>query len=169
MEENNNKYKSFNPDNCDDPRYYRLRFIEICNNILYSDDPTKIHRAYELLFSAYRNHVFFGTFAGSVSTLEEVILKILNDNDNNIFEKYGDKYNPFIKFIVLLRDQMNKQEAQEEYMKAHQLSYSMNSSHYIPKHADLRRYLLMYNLETGNELKDEYLKTVLHKCYKRIN
>lgn len=155
-------------ENANDPRYFRVRMIEICNIILTSDDDAAVHRAYDMLFNVYKYQILYGTFAGSVSLLEDVILKLLNDNENNKFAKYGDKYNPFIKFIVLLREQMNKLEVQEEFIKIHGMQKS-NGAKYIPKHADLSRYLLMYNLETGNDFKDEYLNTILHKRYKKLH
>lgn len=158
-------------ENSGDPRYFRIRFIEICNTILYSDDDAKVHKAYDLLFNVYKTHIINGSFAASASCFEEVVFKILNDANLNKFSKYGEKYNPFIKFLSLLRTQIAQVEAANKYISqlppGSSLRYGTQFN--IPYHADLRRYLLMYNLNTHNEIKDEYLRTILHKYFTILN
>lgn len=151
-------------ENSNDPKYFRVRFIEICNTILYSVSDQEVHKAYDLLFNTFKNHIIYGTFAASVSCFEDVVIKILNDNDCDRFSKYGEKYNPFVKFISILRLQLSKIEIQEKYLKQFGKNFSRKEIE-IPPHADLRRYLLMYSLDTKNEIKDEYLKTILHKYF----
>ena len=154
-------------ENPNDPKYYRIRFIEICNTILYSDDDAKVHKAYDMLFNVYQRHIIDGTFVASVSCFEEVIFKILNDANSNRFSKYGEKYNPFVKFLSLLRTQSGKIDVAKKYFvqlpPGTSLSYS--NKDIFPSHADLRRYLLMYNLNTRDEINDEYLKIILHKYF----
>lgn len=82
-----------------------LRFIDICNTILYSNDKEAVARAYNELFSTYRFRLLASDRLISKSCFEDVISKTLNDAiDQDAYSMHGERYAPFIKLITLIRD-----------------------------------------------------------------
>lgn len=144
----------------------RLTFIEICNTILYSDDEKEVINAYNYLFGIYKRHIIVGSFASLVSCFEDVIYKILNEEESGMYKKLHEKYTPFVKFLALLREQMTLNSINKKFINANVLSKDGYKA-FPPE--DLRRYLLMYNVETETDIKNEYLQTILHKIYENVS
>ena len=83
----------------------RHRFIEVCNTILYSDDQQLVNRCYNILFADYRGYILSGHPVIKCSQFEEVILKILNDEENSIMHtEHGITTTPFMRYLSLIKE-----------------------------------------------------------------
>ena len=83
----------------------RHRFIELCNTILYSDNQQLVNRCYDTIFSDYRGYILSGHPAIKCSQFEEVILKILNDEENStMYTEHGITTTPFMRYLALIKE-----------------------------------------------------------------
>lgn len=141
----------------------RMRFIEVCNIILHSNDERKIQNAYNIIFTEYRKAIIEGDFCVAVSVFEDVILKILNDADNDLYEKYGVQNSPFLRFIAMIKEQ-------EERMKPpHNLPpYNPYSRVQISFRIKLKAYLLMFIDGHKDKIKNNYIRRLIHLYFSSI-
>ena len=83
----------------------RHRFIELCNTILYSDNQQLVNRCYDTIFSDYRGYILSGHPVIKCSQFEEVILKILNDEENStMYTEHGITTTPFMRYLALIKE-----------------------------------------------------------------
>jgi hypothetical protein len=143
--------------------FRRKRFIELCYIILYSNDERKIQHAYDIIFREYRMSIINGDFCVAVSVFEEVILKILNDADNNLYEKYGVQNSPFLRFVALIKEQ-------EERFKSSNYSHPYNpySRVQMSFRIKLKSYLLMFIDGHKDKIKNNYIRRLIHLYFSSI-
>ena len=83
----------------------RHRFIELCNTILYSDNQQLVNRCYDTIFSDYRGYILSGHPVIKCSQFEEVILKILNDEENSrMYTDPGITPTLSMRYLALIKE-----------------------------------------------------------------
>ena len=142
-------------------RELRRKFISLCCSILYSDDQYIINTSYNMLFELFKTYIIYSKEPVCVSCFEEVIFKILKDENEGKYENWkkltGDKYSPFIKFITLLRDQMNATNKPQD------------PRYPVAKvNLDLYDLLLMYDYEHSDEDHSYFMKLILNRTYEPL-
>ena len=140
-----------------------LGFLGICNTILYSHDEERVAFAYNELFSTYRAYLKRGASWISVSCLEEVIYKILNDSiTTDAFEMHGEKFSPFTKLIALVRETPKNFVDFFPFVTFNAFGEKeVKEKKY--RYIDLRKMILYYIREHDADIKDEQLKFFLKK------
>lgn len=89
----------------------KSHIINICKTILYSDNPKNIYKAYNEFFTylrlyvtaLYRGNTFFN--AMNLSCVEDVLIKIITDNDSIENLLSNEKYSPFIRLMSIMNSQ----------------------------------------------------------------
>lgn len=137
----------------------RMQIIEICNDILYSNNEQKIARGYDRLFGEYRHMFLHGMDAVLVSCIEEVIVKMMKDNDEMAYHNHGVKYSPVQKFMALVREQL-KMYSTMTYSGKLLGEIALKKNRY----KSLTTYLLIYLSYCDKITDDPYIRETLKKC-----
>jgi len=140
----------------------RPRLMNICYTILYSKDSKDVAKAYNMFFTQYKQMIMTNADAARISCVEDVILKVVDEGLNKDLSLLG-KNDPFLNFLVLVRDQ-------ERYSSTVGRSRKWTPE-YIKKYplAKLKNYILLAASTTEDyEAKREYIKKILHQCYTKI-
>ena len=139
---------------------YRImsRLKEVCNTILYSDNIEKVVNAYDMFFTQYRQLIITAQNQAHLSCVEDVIYKIIYDENFNKVEKFGLKYSPFARFIAMIKEQ--------ERLKRLVPAIKRKAESYKYPLANLKNYILIVaQTEEDFETKNTYIKDILHQCY----
>lgn len=137
----------------------RMQIIEICNDILYSNDAQKIARGYDKLFGEYRHMFLHGMDAVLVSCVEEVIIKMMKGNDDMVYHNHGAKYSPAQKFMAIVREQLKMYSTMTYSGKPlGEIAVKAN------KYKSLTTYLLVYLSYCDRVTDDPYIRETLKKC-----
>lgn len=136
----------------------RHRFIELCNTILYSDNQQLINRCYDTIFNDYRGYILAGHPLIKCSQFEEVILKILNDEENStMYTKHGITTTPFMRYLALIK------EADMSNM-LHKFKVQNNKSKESSK-INLKSYLFMFIAGHNDKIKNNLIRRLIHKYF----
>ena len=140
-----------------------LRFMDVCNTILYSNDKEAVAKAYEKLFTIFKYRLVHPDSVVSKSCLEEVICKTLNDAiDESAYSQHGQMYAPFTKLLSIIREATMVQNHQRIFASTF-ASMGMNSRERKYSYIDLRKYILNYISTSDVDIKDEQIKFFLKK------
>ena len=138
----------------------RHRFIELCNTILYSDDQKLVNKCYDILFSSYRGYILNGHPAVKCSQFEEVILKILNDEENSTsFIEHGVSTSPFMRYLALIKEADMIDYTGGYYAVSKSRFKKFENNHKI----DLKSYLFMFVAEHNDKIKNNLMRRLIHK------
>ena len=141
----------------------RHRFIELCNTILYSDDQQLVNRCYDILFKDYRGYILAGHPLIKCSQFEEVILKILDDEENNtLYTERGITTTPFMRYLALIK------EADISSMHMSNMSYKsklQNSKFKDTSKINLKSYLFMFVAGHNDKIKNNLIRRLIHQYF----
>lgn len=136
----------------------RHRFIELCNTILYSDNQQLVNRCYDTIFSDYRGYILGGHPLIKCSQFEEVILKILNDEENStMYTEHGITTTPFMRYLALIK------EADMSNM-----SYKFKAQNNRFKESskiNLKSYLFMFIAGHNDKIKNNLIRRLIHQYF----
>ena len=137
----------------------RHRFIEVCNTILYSDDQQLVNRCYNILFTDYRGYILCGHPVIKCSQFEEVILKILNDEENNtMYTDHGITTTPFMRYLALIK---------EADMTNSSTYYSTGRGKKLKENykLNLKSYLFMFIAGHNDKIKNNLIRKLIHQHF----
>ena len=134
----------------------RHRFIELCNTILYSDNQQLVNRCYDILFKDYRGYILGGHPLIKCSQFEEVILKILNDEENStMYTEHGITTIPFMRYLAL---------SKESDMS--NMSYKLQNSEFKDSSKiNLKSYLFMFVAGHNDKIKNNLIRRLIHQYF----
>ena len=138
----------------------RHRFIEVCNTILYSDDQQLVNRCYNILFTDYRGYILSWHPVIKCSQFEEVILKILNDEENSIMHtEHGITTTPFMRYLALIKeaDMIKMVHNYKEQKIDNNLKDSSN--------INLKSYLFMLIAGHNDRIKNNLIRRLFHQYF----
>ena len=137
----------------------RHRFIELCNNILYSDNQQLVNKCYDTIFSDYRGYILCGHPVIKCSQFEEVILKILNDEENNtMYTDHGITTTPFMRYLALIK---------EADMTNSSTYYSTGRGKKLKENykLNLKSYLFMFIAGHNDKIKNNLIRKLIHQHF----
>lgn len=133
----------------------RHRFIELCNTILYSDNQQLVNRCYDTIFSDYRGYILASHPSIKCSQFEEVILKILNDEENNsMYTEHGISTTPFMRYLALI-----KEDDMSYKFKNKNNKFKDNSK------INLKSYLFMFIAGHNDKIKNNLIRRLIHQYF----
>lgn len=137
----------------------RHRFIELCNTILYSDDQQLVNRCYDTIFSDYRGYILCGHPVIKCSQFEEVILKILNDEENNtLYTEHGITTTPFMRYLALIKEaDMTKTAGYYSIGRGKKFEESSK--------INLKSYLFMFIAGHNDKIKNNLIRKLIHQHF----
>ena len=134
----------------------RVRFISLCNAILYSKDDMRVAHAYETLFTTYKYALMSAHPDTQVSCFEEVVVKMIRDEDTCSSRKYRMLYDPYQAFISLIKEQ-------------HDLLSSKGSATWAKKkEAGMSRYMLLYMMSVNGQLQNEHVRFTMQQAFRYL-
>lgn len=138
----------------------RHRFIELCNTILYSDNQQLVNRCYDTIFSDYRGYILSGHPVIKCSQFEEVILKILNDEENSImYTEHGITTTPFMRYLALIKEADMIKMAQNH--KEQKIDNNLKDNSNI----NLKSYLFMFIAGHNDKIKNNLIRRLIHQYF----
>ena len=136
----------------------RHRFIELCNTILYSDNQQLVNKCYDIIFSDYRAYILNWHPVIKCSQFEEVILKILNDEENStMYTEHGITTTPFMRYLSLIK------EADMSNMSYK--SRLQNSKFKDSSKINLKSYLFMFVAGHNDKIKNNLIRRLIHQDF----
>ena len=136
----------------------RHRFIELCNTILYSDNQQLVNRCYDTIFSDYRGYILGGHPVIKCSQFEEVILKILNDEENStMYTEHGITTTPFMRYLALIKES-----------DMSNMSYKFkvqNNKFKDSSKINLKSYLFMFIAGHNDKIKNNLIRRLIHQYF----
>lgn len=136
----------------------RHRFIELCNTILYSDNQQLVNRCYDTIFSDYRGYILSGHPVIKCSQFEEVILKILNDEENStMYTEHGITTTPFMRYLALIKE---SDMSNMSYKFKDQNNKFKDSSK-----INLKSYLFMFIAGHNDKIKNNLIRRLIHQYF----
>lgn len=138
----------------------RMRFIEICNTILTSDNQQLVNKLYDVLFTEYRNYILESHPIIKLSCFEEVIVKILNDEEKNLYENHGISSSPFVRFLALIKEsEMKSASKHHSYRKAN-----------LPETSKInpKSYLFMFVAGHNDKIKNQTIRRLIHQYFSEM-
>ena len=136
----------------------RHRFIELCNTILYSDNQQLVNRCYDTIFSDYRGYILCGHPVIKCSQFEEVILKILNDEENNtMYTDHGITSTPFMRYLALIKE--SDMSIMSYKFKAQNNKFKDSSK------INLKSYLFMFIAGHNDKIKNNLIRRLIHQYF----
>ena len=137
----------------------RHHFIELCNTILYSDNQQLVNKCYDTLFSNYRGYILSGHPVIKCSQFEEVILKILNDEENNtMYTDHGITTTPFMRFLALIKE-IDMTTLSTYYSIGRGKKYKENYK------LNLKSYLFMFIAGHNDKIKNNLIRKLIHQHF----
>ena len=137
----------------------KLRFIQICQTILHSNVDKDVYDAYDSLFTGYRKDILYNFPTVTISELELVIVKILNDADNGTYERYGVQHTPFVRLIAMMKEQ------DELHKKIKKLT---GVSKYPYHRLVLKSYLIMFIDGHNDKIKNNQIRNLIHVYFSSL-
>ena len=138
----------------------RHRFIELCNTILYSDDQQLVNKCYNILFTDYRGYILSGHPVIKCSQFEEVILKMLNDEENSIMHtEHGITTTPFMRYLALIKEADMIKMAQNH--KEQKIDNNLKDNSNI----NLKSYLFMFIAGHNDKIKNNLIRRLIHQYF----
>jgi len=148
----------------------RYEFLWLCRIILTTKDPQVLMHAYDLFFKSFRYMIIAGAPEVYTSYLEEVIYKIVNDEDDMFpYSKYGFPYNPFDMLMALSKEQDPWISAEKEYKNKKYFSSGRNAIRDIARNNPIKKYICIYPTTRSQSLKNPRMKTIIHKCFMELH
>lgn len=136
----------------------RHRFIELCNTILYSDNQQLVNRCYDTIFSDYRGYILCGHPVIKCSQFEEVILKILNDEENStMYTEHGITTTPFMRYLALIKE--SDMSNMSYKFKAQNNKFKDSSK------INLKSYLFMFIAGHNDKIKNNLIRRLIHQYF----
>ena len=136
----------------------RHRFIELCNTILYSDNQQLVNRCYDTIFSDYRGYILSGHPVIKCSQFEEVILKILNDEENStMYTEHGITTTPFMRYLALIKE--------ADISNMTYKSKLQNSKFKDSSKINLKSYLFMFIAGHKDKIKNNLIRRLIHQYF----
>ena len=136
----------------------RHRFIELCNTILYSDNQQLVNRCYDTIFSDYRGYILSGHPVIKCSQFEEVILKILNDEENSaMYTEHGITTTPFMRYLALIKE--SDMSNMSYKFKAQNNKFKDSSK------INLKSYLFMFIAGHNDKIKNNLIRRLIHQYF----
>lgn len=136
----------------------RHRFIELCNTILYSDNQQLVNRCYDTIFSDYRGYILSGHPVIKCSQFEEVILKILNDEENStMYTEHGITTTPFMRYLALIKE--SDMSIMSYKFKAQNNKFKDSSK------INLKSYLFMFIAGHNDKIKNNLIRRLIHQYF----
>ena len=136
----------------------RHRFIELCNTILYSDNQQLVNRCYDTIFSDYRGYILSGHPVIKCSQFEEVILKILNDEENStMYTEHGITTTPFMRYLALIKE--------VDMSNVSYKSKLQNSKFKDSSTINLKSYLFMFIAGHNDKIKNNLIRRLIHQYF----
>ena len=136
----------------------RHRFIELCNTILYSDNQQLVNRCYDTIFSDYRGYILSGHPVIKCSQFEEVILKILNDEENStMYTEHGITTTPFMRYLALIKE--SDMSNMSYKFKAQNNKFKDSSK------INLKSYLFMFVAGHNDKIKNNLIRRLIHQYF----
>ena len=136
----------------------RHRFIELCNTILYSDNQQLVNRCYDTIFSDYRGYILSGHPVIKCSQFEEVILKILNDEENStMYTEHGITTTPFMRYLALIKE--------SDMSNMTYKSKLQNSKFKDSSKINLKSYLFMFIAGHKDKIKNNLIRRLIHQYF----
>lgn len=128
----------------------RVRFMDICMAILYSDDERTVLEAYDEFFTTYRWNILCETKSVEVSLLEDVVLKILREEDNWDYAAHGVPFLSFDRLLGMIKEQSR-------------CIYKRETDKITDKKiaCNLKHYLWLYVSEVKGQLHSDKIRTLL--------
>jgi hypothetical protein len=139
----------------------RMRFIEICNTILTSDNQQLVNKLYDILFTEYRMYIIESHPIIKVSCFEEVIVKLLNDEEKNLYEDHGISTSPFMRYLALIKESEMKQRAK------HHSYRTMSNGSEISK-INPKSYLFMFVAGHNDKIKNQTIRRLIHQYFSEM-
>ena len=139
----------------DQKRKVKMKFIETCLTILYSNDNRKVQNCYNSLFTEFRRYIITGSECIRVSCFEEVIVKILNDAEKGLYEQYGVQNSPFLRFIALIKE---SEAGKNNWTRALKDQQKFN----------LKWYILMFIDGQQDRIKNNYIRRLIHQYFSEL-
>ena len=137
----------------------RHRFIELCNTILYSDNQQLVNRCYDTIFSDYRGYILSGHPVIKCSQFEEVILKILNDEENStMYTEHGITTTPFMRYLALIKESDIMSNMSYKF-KAQNNKFKDSSK------INLKSYLFMFIAGHNDKIKNNLIRRLIHQYF----
>lgn len=153
----------------------RHGFERLCVTILRPDSKKELFKAYDALFEDYGFHLLYGDDLCASSLLEDVIIKIMNEENEDLYTKYGIIYTPFDKLMAfarkqdaMIRDFINEGKGNNGGSRS-SVTVANACDKLIKK--PMRRlstYLYIYLTEHTNPLQSSRLKDCIYKNFKDI-
>ena len=141
----------------------RHLLIELCNTILYSDDQQLVKRCYDILFSNYRAYILAGHPIIKCSQFEEVILKILNDEENStMYTGHGINTSPFMRYLALIKE-IDMMNIAHKYKKQ-KIDDNLKDSSKI----NLKSYLFMFIEGHNDKIKNNIIRRLIHQYFSEM-
>lgn len=145
-------------------KIFQRGFIEVCLTILYSEDALEVKRAYDRLFTIYKQLIISGTSFVQLSCFEDVVYKILDDEfhlEENEFY-HGEKYPAFVKLMAIAKMQKQTSIAAKVY---NYVAYGTDLPTWNFPLANLEGVIMSYIYKKSSEdEKNDALKFFLNKC-----
>lgn len=151
-----------NYPNPDTPKHYylRMKFQEICNNILYPKNRYMTSLAYTQLFEDWKIALIqCDSLIVTISSWKLVIQKIIEDSINDCNNFSGLSFNPIIKLVLLMR--------QQEELIATQIQKRGKEAlkKFVIRISDC--FVEFYLNSDNCNIKDPYIENVIQNCLKR--
>ena len=138
----------------------RYRFIELCNTILYSDNQQLVNRCYDMLFNDYKGYILASHPVIKCSQFEEVILKMLNDEENSIMHtEHGITTTPFMRYLALIKEADMIKMAQNH--KEQKIDNNLKDNSNI----NLKSYLFMFIAGHNDKIKNNLIRRLIHQYF----
>lgn len=145
----------------------RMRFLEICSTILYSDDMRKVNHAYNAIFTEYRSYILSSDDIIKASIFEEVIFKLLNDEETGLFEQYGIYNSPFMRYIALIKEydmKINRNTRKTIHVRTtNDYPPYLKENHFNP-----RSYLFAFFADHKNDIKNKTLRNLIRQSFSNV-
>ena len=137
----------------------RYRFIELCNTILYSDNQQLVNRCYDMLFNDYKGYILASHPAIKCSQFEEVILKILNDEEkSSMYTEHGITITPFMRYLALIKESDIMSNMSYKF-KAQNNKFKDSSK------INLKSYLFMFIAGHNDKIKNNLIRRLIHQYF----
>lgn len=136
----------------------RYRFIELCNTILYSDNQQLVNRCYDMIFNDYKGYILASHPAIKCSQFEEVILKILNDEEkSSMYTEHGITTTPFMRYLALIK-------VADMTCKFKYIHPNVKDELKI----NLKGYLFMFVAGHNDKIKNNLIRRLIHQYFSEM-
>ena len=157
-------------DNIVDLSDTRIEFISLCNLILTTKDPAVLCQAYEMFFTSYKYMIMMGAPTVRISLLEEVIYKIVNDEDDEFpYAYYGFKYNPFERLLGMAKEQEPWLRQAAERRKKGETFKGVRGITEFAENNPIKKYIFLYATKRTQATKSAKVKDIVNRCFRELH